>query len=611
MSTVGFDFGTTNSLISIIDRDGDATHFLDERNRPIPSAAGYEGTRKILGREAKERLSEAGLGTHGNILRSPKRYLGQESITIDGAQRDPVDVVADVVRHVCDLAKSSGRTLDTVTNAVVTIPVDMEGHKRRALRDAFAQAGVRIAQFVHEPFAALYGFFRSGELSANLDRYDDKLVLVFDWGGGTLDLTLCRIIGDTVVQVMNDGTDEVGGDVFDETVMKRILANVAQEKGLGDEIDVQPGAKARLLEACERAKIALSERSSASVYARNFFRNTDEDDVDYTLSKGELEDAVGPLLEKGFRRIDKVLADAGYGHEQVDLCLATGGMSNMPTVTEMLHAWFGPQRVRVPDETATLIAEGAARIAADNASLHLAKNVELELARSSYLPLLKAGTRMPGAGTVTQAEDFHLYCTDPRDGKAKFQICTPMRAGRRVRPNEPRTCLETMTVKVDGKARVFQERLELTVQVDENLILHAHARSLNKKDDDRCEIHNLEFGLRLRERERGADEDDGGEPAEDENNDRKPAVGSLTVRANVTDMKDPAKIPGEYLYQLDPGYFDRRRNPPEEQNLEKLYYQPCSGCGRASNDPACRCGRELYARGRASRSTPWASPPNA
>ena len=79
MSMVGFDFGTTNSLISIIEGDGRATHFLDERNRPIPSAAGYEGTRKILGRAAKERLSEAGLGVHGNIVRSPKKFLGRES----------------------------------------------------------------------------------------------------------------------------------------------------------------------------------------------------------------------------------------------------------------------------------------------------------------------------------------------------------------------------------------------------------------------------------------------------------------------------------------------------------------------------------------------------
>ena len=593
MSMVGFDFGTTNSLISVIDRNGDATHFLDERNRPIPSAAGYEGTRKILGRDAKERLAEAGLGIHGNIVRSPKRYLGQESITIDGAERDPVDIVADVVRHVCELATSGGRRLDAVASAVVTIPVDMEGHKRRALREAFAQAGVRIAQFVHEPFAALYGFFRRGNLSANLEHYAGKLVLVFDWGGGTLDLTLCRIIGDTVVQVMNDGTDEVGGDVFDETIKQRILTKVTQEMGLGDEVEFQPGAEERLLEDCERAKIALSGRASAEVYVGNFFRSTDSGDLHYTLSDEELQEAVRTLMNKGFARIDKVLADAGYGHEQVALCLATGGMSNVPTVRERLHMSFGPQRVSVPDETATLIAEGAARIAADNTSLHLAKNVELELARGSYLPLLKAGTRMPQGRTMTPPEDFHLYCTDPRDGKAKFQICAPTRAGRNVRPNEPRTCLETMTVKVDAKARIFQERLELTVQVDENLMLHAHARSVNSKDEDECEIHNLEFGLRLKTAERGPSEYNEEEPAEDEEYGRNTTFGTLTVRANVTNVQDRKKVPGEYLYQIEPGYFDRRLSPPEEQNLEKLYYQPCSICGRASNDPACRCASTL------------------
>ena len=83
-----------------------------------------------------------------------------------------------------------------------------------------------------------------------------------------------------------------------------------------------------------------------------------------------------------------------------------------------------------------------------------------------------------------------------------------------VRPNEPRTCLETMTVTVDAEAGVFQERLELEVRMDENLILHAHARSLNRQDDDRCEIHNLEFGLRLRNVGDGANEGDEEVPAE-------------------------------------------------------------------------------------------------
>ena len=591
MSVVGFDFGTTNSLISVV-QGGSATHFLDVEGRPIPSAAGYEGTKKILGREAKERLAQAGLAVQGNIVRSPKRYLGEESISIGGTERDPVDIVADVVRHVCNEALSGNRMLDAVTSAVVTIPVDMEGHRRQALRDAFAGAGVRIAQFVHEPFAALYGFFRSEDLATMLDQYDKKLVLVFDWGGGTLDLTLCRPMGDMVVQIINDGTDEVGGDVFDETVMERVLKKVAGERGLEEQIDTYPGARARLLERCERAKIDLSSRSSARVYVSSFFRDGVEDDFDYTLSREDLEEVVGPLLKKGFKRIEKVLSDAGYAPEQVGLCLATGGMSNMPAVRERLHAWFGPQRVKIPDEAATLISEGAAWIAADNAGLQLAKNVELELARNSYLPLLKAGTLMPKEGEVREHEPFHLYCTDPRDGIAKFQICAPQRAGRHVRPNEPRTYLENMTVEVDSKARVLEERLELDVRIDENLILHAHARSLNKRHEDRCEIHNLEFGLRIRETSNGGKpEDDGGVGRR---NDTKPTVhGALRARANVTNAKDPANVPGELLFQQNPGYFDRRIHPPPQQVNERLYYEPCALCGRASNDPACTCSTAL------------------
>ena len=216
MSIVGFDFGTTNSLISVI-RGSRPTYFLDEERRPIPSMVCYEGAQKILGREAKVRLAQAGLGVQGNIVRSPKMYLGRDSVFVEGMERSPVDIVADVVAHVLWEAQSRG--LGDIMGAVVTTPVDMEGYRRRALRDAFKLAGLRIVQFVHEPLAALYGLFRSQNLPAMLRRYDKKLVLVFDWGGGTLDLTLCRTMGNNIIQIMNDGTDEVGGDVFDEAII--------------------------------------------------------------------------------------------------------------------------------------------------------------------------------------------------------------------------------------------------------------------------------------------------------------------------------------------------------------------------------------------------------
>ena len=259
----------------------------------------------------------------------------------------------------------------------------------------------------------------------------------------------------------------------------------------------------------------------------------------------------------------------------------------MPSVKGRLHELFGPERVEIPDGTATLIAEGAAWIASDQVGLRLAKNVELILARNSYLPLVKAGTEMPKEGKV-QRQPFHLYCTDPRDGVAKFQIFTPQRAGERVLPNEPRTHLENLTVKVDQKARAFQERLELDIEINDDLILWAHARSLNAKDKDQRDIHNLEFGLAFPAGPRTDGSRGDSEDLEPVREDQAPP-GSLAIRANVADRDDLGLVPGEYLNEYDPHYFDVRRSPPEEQVKENLYYKPCAICGRASNDPLCLC----------------------
>ncbi len=602
METVGFDFGTTNSLVSIV-RGGRAINFLDDEQRPIPSIVCYEGARTIAGRRARQRLEQAGLGVQGNVVRSPKMFLGGDSIHVEGTERSPVDVVADVVTHVVAEARRGNRDPGPLTHAVVTIPVDMAGFRRRALRDAFLKAGVTIVQFVHEPLAALYGYFRGLDLRAMLRRYDRKLVLVFDWGGGTLDLTLCRPMGNMVVQLMNDGTDEVGGDVFDETVMNHLLKQLLADRGFGDGVEIQPGAKARLIERCESAKIDLSERRSSTIYVSDFFRGAGDPDFDWALTQEDLERIVAPLLEKGLQRIKRLLDDAGYAPEQVAMCLATGGMSNMPAVRRRLHEWFGPERVHIPKQAATLIAEGAAWIAADGAGLQLAKDVELELARNSYLPLLKRGTEMPRHGEVRR-DSFHLYCTDPRDGTAKFQIYAPKRAGEASLPSEPRTCLETMTIKVDSKAKAFRERLELDVEVDENLVLTAHARSLNVGDEDLRHIHNLEFGLRFPDVVSSTGNDEGSAstgPGKGTAKRRKTTKdrsvtaqrGSLCIRSNIADRKDDQLVPGEFLYEYDPHYFDVRQNPPMIQEEEKLYYQPCAMCGRSSNDPACRCSVQL------------------
>lgn len=610
MTVVGFDFGTTNSLVSVV--VGDRVIRFEDEGQPIPSVVSYEGGQTIVGREARKRLGVAGLGVHGSVVRSPKTMLGRESVDVEGVARSPVDIVRDVVAYLRNEAIES----DIVRNlnfdrAVVTIPVNMEGRRRALLRDAFRMAGISIVQFVHEPLAALYGHFRALDTLENeLRRYDRQLMLVFDWGGGTLDLTLCRLVDGVFVQLENYGTDDVGGDHFDQSVRHEVERRVRDSRGLGSEVERLPGADVRLLHECEEAKIALSDPavSSWTIYVEHFFSGVNDAALDLRLTRDDLEAIVGSLVKKGVARITELLEKYEVSPAAISLCLATGGMANMPLIKSRLHEIFGPARVFLSERSASLISEGAAWVAHDQARLRLSKNVELSLARNSYMGLLDAGVEMPVEGE-RRTDEFSLYCVDPSDGHARFQIVTPLRVGRDVHRDDPRTVLSTMQVKVNSKAQPFMERLSLKVEVDENLILTGVVQSLNQRDAARCEVHHLEFALEVPKKKdsaRRVSPERGVEGAERDvaENIRVASLrgpGDIVLRSNVSSRKDEKLVPGEVMAKLNPYYFDVRHNPPPVQVAEKLYYQPCALCGRRSNDPLCRCASGGYARHGAER----------
>jgi molecular chaperone DnaK len=490
------------------------------------------------------------------------------------------------------LQTKAGRDLP-MDRVVATIPVNMEGHRRALLRQAFRQAGMSVVQFVHEPLAALYGYLRMSEGTSDLiRRYDGKLLLVFDWGGGTLDLTLCRVLNGLLVQVANDGTEEVGGDVFDEELRNEVEKRSRAEQGLGDDVEVLPEARKRLLHECEKAKIRLSDRSTWNVYVDPYYQDDKQSDLQVNLSRDDLQDIVGHLVKKGVARIERLLEREGFSTASVELCLATGGMVNMPMVKNRLDELFGPGRVHVSKRSASAIAEGAAWVAHDQARLHLAKNVELALARNSYMPLLQAGLEMP-IERENRRERFDLYCVDPSDGHGKFSLVSPHRPGPRVLANDKRRPLCNMLLKVDGKAQPFRERLGLEVNIDENLVLTATAWSLNQKGKAVAEVHDLEFALAtpgarnswLNASLLGSD----GEVSPNE-------PGDLSMRSNIAAREDVSLVPGEVLYRYNPYYFRVEQNPPKIQVEERLYYEPCAICGRASNDPLCRCASLLTSR---------------
>jgi len=558
-----------------------------ENDQPIPSVVSFEGGKVEVGRKARDKLTGAGLGVQGSVVRSPKTLLGREEQIIDGVRRDPVQIVQHVLDHVRRfvLQTKVGRDLK-MDQVVATIPVNMQGERRALLRQAFRQAGMSVVQFVHEPLAALYGHLRTAKDSPDLiRRYNGKLLLVFDWGGGTLDLTLCRMLDGLLVQVANDGTEEVGGDVFDEELRNEVERRSRAEQGLADDVEVLVDARKRLLHECESAKIHWSDRSTWNVYVNPYYQDDQQTDLEVNLSRDDLQRIVGHLVNKGVAHIERLLEREGYSTASVELCLGTGGMMNMPLVRNRLDELFGPGRVHVSKRSAPAIAEGAAWVAHDQARLHLAKNVELALARNSYVALLEAGTEMPTEREYRR-ESFDLYCVDPSDGHGKFSLVSPHRPGPRVLSNDKRRPLCNMLLDVDAKAAPFRERLGLEVSVDEDLVLTATAWSLNQKARAIGKVHDLEFALAtpgmrnswLDTELLDADKDAGTLEA-----------GDLAMRSNLANKDDNRLVPGEVLYRFNKHYFRVDQNPPQIQVEERLYYEPCSMCGRRTNDPQCQC----------------------
>ncbi|UBM09987.1 Hsp70 family protein [Cupriavidus metallidurans] len=601
MGIVGFDFGTTNSVMSIISGDR-CIPILDE-GFPHPSVVSYRGGEVVAGREAKKQLASATTGVVGNTVKSPKTMLGQSSVMIDGTRYSPKVVVRDVVSHVMAHARGdriARRSGEDFSRAVVTIPVDMNGARRRELREACRMAGLSIYQFVHEPLAALYGYLRGlPDFVTEFNRLNRELVLVFDWGGGTLDLTLCRVTDGMLVQVVNDGCSDVGGDVIDDMLVNEIERRALAARGITGEARRQVGAVARLREEAERAKIALSSKDVYSVLVLDYFHSEAGDvDLEYRISREELQDIVSATVTHAISRVEAMLREARVEPSSIELCLATGGMVNMPLIQERLHEIFGARRVKISERGNTIISEGAAWIAHDRARLMLAKNVEVVVSRSAHFPVIRAGTLMPREGEVQRLpEPLTLYCCDPTDGVAKFQLAAPKRTGRSVQVTDERSLLGLLAVGVDSRQPPLLERLLLDVSIDENLVLSAAASSTIAEKSDSLELHNLEFGLSVGsepplEGEQELDDEEPAAPAE-----REP--GAIQVRSNIaTRANDLRSVPGEILYKWNRHYFDLRNSPPREQDFEKTIYQPCSACKKVY----CECAT-LRAQATAETST--------
>ncbi|HSW50626.1 MAG TPA: Hsp70 family protein [Bryobacteraceae bacterium] len=499
-ATFGLDFGTTNSLVAFVAPDPEtkepAPRMLLEAGKPHPSVVWYPGAAPVAGRRAKEQLKELGLGVFGDVVRSPKMYLGSPTgLYVGGVTRQAVDVVADLLRFLREDALSRGLRGNPFESAVVSIPVGMRGPARAELRQAAQHAGINVHQFVHEPLAALYGYLRSqASFRQAVSALERRLVLVFDWGGGTLDLTLCQVRNGALLQVFNSGDDKVGGDQFDLRLQRLVRdKHEARHPGV-DWLRIQPSADARILEACEDAKIALSSRGRRALVVPDILATAGpEKDLRMEITRDELEGITRDLITRGLSRIGELLDIPRVSKGGIEFCLATGGMVSMPAVQEGLREIFGLNRLRLVEDAATLIAQGTAWIAYDGVELELSKPLELLHADNTYVEVIPAGTHLPVRGSAVQ-HHIDMYCVDPSDGFAKFLFARPEWPGHAAR-GDSRTPYAHLTLPVDPHSRPLLERLEVEVTIDPDLIATVRATSKMREEGRLVPIHDLEFGL--------------------------------------------------------------------------------------------------------------------
>lgn len=322
------------------------------------------------------------------------------------------------------------------------------------------------------------------------------------------------------------------------------------------------------------------------------------------------------MINRGLAEIDRMLDEARLDRSDIELCIATGGMVNMPAIWNGLVERFGRRVPALPNRD-RIIAEGAAWIAHDGRRLTLAKPIELLIAdgsgRGIYLPVVDAGLALPIENQVVAADQRRFFCADPRDGIAVFQFAKPRKVGL-LQPGDERSTLCSLTLPVDPGARPFLERLECRVEIDHDYVAHVSLSSKLRGSTVEAELHDLDFGLVMPAD--GANTEvleGGGEAGQDDHvrhkqkdRDAGPATVSgvnIVLRSNISNAEKWSLVSGDIVEYWKPNFLVKHSKYASQfQHDEKMYYVKCSHCQRTIYEitqqgpvDACRqfrCGEE-------------------
>ncbi len=362
---IGIDLGTTNSVVAVMEGKEPKVIVNEEGDRITPSVVAWDDQGEVLvGQIAKRQAITNPEGTvystkrfmgrrydelGDDATRMPykviKRENGDAGFEVRGKELSPPEVSAQVLRK---LKKAAENYLgEPVTDAVITVPAYFNDSQRQATKDAGKIAGLDVKRIVNEPTAAA--------LAYGLDKTEDHLIAVYDFGGGTFDISILEV-GDKVVDVVStNGDTHLGGDDVDEKIIKYLIAEFKKDTGI--DVSADKMVLQRLKDAAEKAKIELSSKLETTVNLP--FLTADASGpkhLNIRLTRAKLESMIGDLVQRTLEPVKKALSDSGKTAADISEVVLVGGSTRIPLVLETVTKFFGkePHKGVNPDEVVAL-----------------------------------------------------------------------------------------------------------------------------------------------------------------------------------------------------------------------------------------------------------------